>query len=510
MKTINLLTVFVLLLTMGLKAQNKLSLKIDEARIKINKEIYGHFSEHLGTCIYEGIYVGEDSDIPNINGYRTDVVEAFKELKVPVLRWPGGCFADTYHWKDGIGPKKDRPSIVNVHWGGVTEDNSFGTHEFLNFCELIGAEPYLSINVGSGTVQEAAEWVEYVTSSNESPMTELRKKNGREKPWDVKFWGIGNENWGCGGEMAPDYYANIYRNYSCFVRGNGLQKIICGPSGGDTNWTEKILAGLQDKMHLTQGVSMHYYTLPSGNWGNKGSSTDFGEEMWFKTIKNTMVIENYIADHLKIMDKYDPEGKVKLVVDEWGTWYDKLPGTKDGFLQQQNTVRDALVAGINLNIFNNHADRISMANIAQIVNVLQSVILTKGTEMVKTPTYYIFKMYNVHQDATMIPVDLECENYEYKGEKVPAITASASIKNNVVSITLSNANPNKAITIDCDLRKNFKLVSGQIISGKDITDYNDFGKKEKVNIEDFEVKKIRNGKLTIEIPAHSVVLVQLK
>jgi alpha-L-arabinofuranosidase len=510
MKTTNLFMAIALLFAINITAQNKLSLKVDKAQTKINKEIYGHFSEHLGTCIYEGIYVGEDSDIPNIKGYRTDVVEAFKELKVPVLRWPGGCFADTYHWKDGVGPKEERPSIVNVHWGGVTEDNSFGTHEFLDFCELVGIEPYLSINVGSGSVQEAAEWVEYVTSSNKSPMTDLRKKNGREKPWKVKFWGIGNENWGCGGEMAPDYYANIYRNYSCFVRGNGLQKIICGPSGGDTNWTEKILAGLQDKMHLTQGVSMHYYTLPSGDWGNKGSSTDFGEEMWFKTIHNTMHIKKFIEDHLKIMDKYDPKGKVKLIVDEWGTWYDKLPETKDGFLQQQNTVRDAVVAGINLNIFNNHADRISMANIAQIVNVLQAVILTKGAEMVKTPTYYVFKMYNVHQDATLIPIEFESEKYEYKGESIPAVTASASIKNEVVSITLSNANPNKAVEIECDLGNDFKTASGQIVTGKKITDLNDFGKEEKVNIADFKVSKPKKGKLTLQIPAHSVVLVQLK
>lgn len=248
-------------LTMNLFAQNTLRLKTDSTGVKINKEIYGHFSEHLGTCIYEGIYVGEGSEIPNINGFRTDVVAAFKKLRVPVLRWPGGCFADTYHWKDGIGPKEDRPSIVNVFWGGVTEDNSFGTHEFLNFCELIGTEPYLSINVGTGSVQEAVEWVEYVNSNNKSPMTDLRKKNGREKPWNVKVWGIGNENWGCGGDMAPDYYANIFRNYSSYIRGDNFQKVICGPSGDDTKWTETILSGLGNKKHLAQGLSLHYYTL---------------------------------------------------------------------------------------------------------------------------------------------------------------------------------------------------------------------------------------------------------
>ncbi|MFA9390302.1 MAG: alpha-N-arabinofuranosidase [Prolixibacteraceae bacterium] len=512
MKT-TIFSTFVILMTFfQLNAQNTLTLQVDQAKTIINKNIYGQFSEHLGTCIYEGIYVGEDSDIPNIHGYRTDVVEAFKELKVPVLRWPGGCFADTYHWKDGIGPKEDRPSIVNVFWGGVTEDNSFGTHEFLDFCELTGIQPYLSINVGSGTVREAAEWVEYVTSSNESPMTDLRKKNGREDPWDVKFWGIGNETWGCGGDMTPEYYANIYRHYAGYVRGDGFQKIICGPSSDDTHWTEKIMEGMKGKMHMTQGMSMHHYTLPTGSWsGSKGSSTDFGEEMWFKTIKSTLVIEKYINDHLAVMDKYDPRGRVKLIVDEWGTWYDKLEGTKDGFLQQQNTVRDAVVAGVNLNIFNNHADRISMANIAQVVNVLQAMILTKGPLMVKTPTYYVFKMYNVHQDATLIPSVLTTEDYEFNGEKIPALTSSASIKDGVVSITFSNANPNKSELVECNLGdQQYKTISGKIVNGDKITAYNDFGQPEKVGIADFKVEKPKKGSLKVEIPAHSVVLIQLQ
>ena len=496
-------------LVTSLFAQNRIELQPQDTAVKINKEIYGHFSEHLGTCIYEGIYVGETSNIPNINGFRKDVVEAFKELKVPVLRWPGGCFADTYHWKDGIGPKEERPSIVNVFWGGVTEDNSFGTHEFLNFCELIGTEPYLSINVGTGTVKEAVEWVEYVSSNNKSPMTDLRKKNGREQPWKVKYWGIGNENWGCGGDMAADYYANIFRNYSSYIRGDGFQKVICGPAGDDTDWTATILEGLKGKNHLAQGVSLHYYTLPTGNWDSKGSSTDFNEDMWFATLYNTMKIEKYIEQHLAIMDKYDPEGKLKLIVDEWGTWYDKLPGTKDGFLQQQNTLRDALVAGINLNIFNNRADRISMANIAQIVNVLQAVILTDGEKMVRTPTYYIFKMYNVHQEATLIPLEIESERYEFNGQSIPALTASASESDGLTSITITNANPNKAIKLDLHLGKNHKSTTGKIITGKAINDYNDFEKKEKIGIDDFELGRINDGVLQIEVPAHAVLLVQL-
>jgi len=491
--------------------QNTLTLETKNAKAKINKEIYGHFSEHLGTCIYGGIYVGKDSDIPNINGYRTDVVNALIEMKVPVLRWPGGCFADTYHWKDGIGPKENRPSIVNTHWGGVTEDNSFGTHEFLNFCELIGTEPYLSINVGSGTVQEAAEWVEYCTSSNESPMTDLRKKNGREKPWNVKFWGIGNETWGCGGNMTPEYYANLYRQFATYVNCKDAYRIICGPSSNDTDWTDKIMDVTKNKQGLVQCVSMHHYTLPTNNWSKKGSSTDFGEAMYFKTLKNTVFIESIIKNHLQVMDKYDPQHRIALAVDEWGTWYDQLPGTHPGFLQQQNTIRDAIVAGINLNIFNNHANRIAMANIAQIVNVLQAVILTNGAQMVLTPTYYVFKMYNVHQDATLIPVDLNCTDYNFNGEKLPAISASASTKNGVTSITLCNLNPNKSEKLEIDLPgTDFSSANGQIITSKKINDYNNFGEKEKVNIKSFAVKKPKNEILNVDLPAKSVVLIQLK
>lgn len=512
MKTKLTIVIFALFCSFHLMGQNTLDLNVGQASFTIKPELYGHFSEHLGTCIYGGIYVGENSKIPNIKGYRTDVVNALKAMKIPVLRWPGGCFADTYHWKDGIGPKEKRPSIVNVHWGGVTEDNSFGTHEFLDFCELIGTEPYLSINVGSGSVKEATEWVEYVTSSNESPMTELRKLNGREDPWNVKFWGIGNETWGCGGDMRPEYYADIFRNYSCYVRGNDMMKIAVGPSGDDYNWTEKMMENLQYKKHLVQGLSLHYYTLPTGDWGAKGSSTIFGEEQWFQTLRRTLFIEEYINKHLAIMDKYDVEKRIGLAVDEWGTWYDPLPGSNPGFLQQQNTLRDALVAGVNLNIFNNHADRLVMANIAQVINVLQSVILTKDDKMVLTPTYYVFKMYNVHQGAILVPSTLKCEEYEFKGEKIPAVSASSSIKDGVLSITLCNLNPNKTEIVDCNLlgETNYKTINGKIINAQNINDFNDFGQAEKVYLKDFTIAKPKNGKITVELPAHSVVLVQLQ
>ena len=505
------ITLVVSILFAGLMSfgQSKINLHVDQAKEKINKEIYGHFAEHLGRCIYGGIYVGEESDIPNVRGFREDVVGALIDMKIPLLRWPGGCFADTYHWKDGIGPRHKRPSIVNVHWGGVTEDNSFGTHEFLDFCDVIGAVPYINLNVGSGTVQEASEWVEYVTSANESPMTKLRKQNGREKPWNVKYWGIGNENWGCGGHMTPEYYADLYNRFASYCRGD-LYRIAGGPNVDDYNWMDVLMRKTTRHRHLVQGVSLHNYTFTTG-WTDKGSATEFDEKGWISVLNNTLKMENLVERHSTIMDKYDPEKKIGMIVDEWGNWFNVEPGTNPGFLYQQNTLRDALVAGINLNIFNNHADRVKMTNIAQAVNVLQSVILTQKDQMVLTPTYYIFKMYSVHQDATLIPVNLETGKYEFDGKSVPAVNASASIKDGVVSITLCNLNPNNEEKVEIDLTGQ-KITSsiGQIVTSASMNDYNDFGIAEKVTLKSFDVKKPKNGKLSIELPAKSVVLVQLK
>ncbi len=509
MKTTLLSILLVAFLSLQAQEKNNLFLHSDKSTVKINKEIYGQFAEHLGHCIYGGIFVGDTSSIPNIEGYRKDVVDALKEIKIPVLRWPGGCFADTYHWKDGIGPRKDRPSIVNVFWGGVTEDNSFGTHEFLNLCEILGAEPYISLNVGSGTVQEAMEWVEYMTSSNISPMTELRKKNGREDPWNVKFFGIGNESWGCGGDMTPEYYANLFRRYASYAKGAEF-KIACGANSGDYNWTEQVMKTTRDKQRLMQGLSLHYYTLPY-NWSKKGSATDFVEKEWFTTLKKTEHMQDLIDGHSEIMRKYDPDNKVGLIVDEWGTWYDVEPGTNPGFLFQQNTLRDALVAGINLNIFNNNAKTVKMANIAQVVNVLQAMILTQGSEMVLTPTYWVFDMYKVHQDAMQIPVDLVCENYKYDGEEIPAISASASVKDGVVSITLCNLNPNKEESLKINLGdQSYSSVSGKIITSDKMNDFNDFGKTPKVIMKDWDVSKPKKGNLSLTLPSKSVVLIQLK
>ncbi len=481
----------------------------------INPEIQGHFSEHLGRCIYEGLYVGEgNKEIPNINGMRTDVVEALKEMQIPVLRWPGGCFADEYHWKDGIGPKEKRKKMINTHWGGVVEDNSFGTHEFMELCRQLGCKTYINGNVGSGTVQEMSEWVEYMTFEGVSPMADLRKENGHEDAWNVDFFGVGNENWGCGGNMTPEYYGNLYRRYQTYVRNyrNDRQifKIACGANVDDYNWTEGVMSTCfkaPDFLHgFMDGISLHYYTHPGG-WEHKGSATEFDEKMWYQTLKKTLYMEDLINHHTAIMDKYDKAHKVGLIVDEWGTWFDVEPGTNPGFLYQQNTIRDALVAGINLNIFNKHCDRVRMANIAQLVNVLQSVILTDGPRMVKTPTYHVFKMYKYHQDAELLDSFVESEEVGLEKENmVPNLTESVSLgKDGKIHITMTNLSVDEAFDIEGEIADTIiASVRGEIVGGE-IHSHNTFDDPEKVKIEDFKGAGFDGGKIKFTIPASSVL-----
>ncbi|MDD4516707.1 alpha-N-arabinofuranosidase [Massilibacteroides sp.] len=491
--------------------ENKLILNVDQGEHVISKHIYGHFSEHLGHCIYGGFWVGEDSPIPNTRGIRNDVVKALKDISIPNLRWPGGCFADEYHWMDGIGPRSERPKMVNTHWGGVVEDNSFGTHEFLDLCEQLGCEPYICGNVGSGTVEEMSKWVEYITFDGESPMANLRKKNGREKPWKVKFWGVGNENWGCGGNMNADFYADQYLRYATYCRNygdNNLYKISGGPSVDDYNWTETLMKKVGGRMN---GVSLHYYTVPN-TWNEKGSATQFDDKEYFATIQKAFHMEELVSKHSTIMDKYDPQKRIALIPDEWGTWYDVEPGTNPGFLYQQNTMRDALVAGVTLNIFNNHCDRVKMSNIAQAINVLQAVILTKDDKIVLTPTYWVYYLYKVHQEATMIPFKLNSNKYNYQGLDVDAVSASASLDSNgKVHVTLVNVDPTKEQSIDGMLNGvNFKKISGKILSSAKINDHNTFDNPNTVTVKDFNNAKLTNGKLAVKLPASSVVMLEIE
>ncbi len=488
--------------------QNYVVLDVQNAKTQISKDIYGHFAEHLGRCIYDGIWVGENSSIPNTNGYRNDIIKALKEINIPVLRWPGGCFADTYHWRDGIGPRDSRVSIINVNWGGNTENNNFGTHEFLDLCELLGCDAYISGNIGSGTVQEMAEWAEYMTSSADSPMTKLRKQNGRENPWKVKYFGLGNEAWGCGGNMTPEYYSNLCRQYATYLNyaNPSIQKIASGASDSDLNWTEVITKNVGTRVN---GVSLHYYTLP-GNWTNKGSATHFDELEWFTTLKKTLLIDSLITNHVKVMDNYDSKKVLNLMVDEWGTWYDEEPGNNRGVLYQQNTLRDAMVAAVNLNIFNNHADRVKMTNIAQLVNVLQSLLLTNENKMVLTPTYYVFKMYKVHQNAILIPLKIKSLNYTFQNEAIPAINVSASKDSTgKINITLVNVDPNKENSVSIEMGRSVKSsISGEIITAKSIYSFNDFSSMEAVKIQKFTQFKYNDNRLIVSLPPKSIVKIE--
>lgn len=488
---------------------SKITIHADQGKNVINKEIYGQFAEHLGTCIYGGIWVGENSTIPNIQGYRTDVFNALKELEVPVLRWPGGCFADEYHWMDGIGPREKRPKMVNNNWGGVIEDNSFGTNEFFNLCEMLGSEPYLSGNVGSGSVEELAKWVEYITSAGDSPMARLRRQNGRENPWKLKYLGVGNESWGCGGSMTPDYYANLYRRYSTYCReydGNKLFKIASGASDYDYNWTETLM---KDAGSLMQGLSLHYYTVKGWN-GSKGSATKFDKADYLWTMVKCLEIEDVVKKHIAIMDRYDPKNKVGLMVDEWGTWWDQEPGSNSA-LYQQNSLRDAFVAALSLNIFNKYSERIKMANIAQIVNVLQAMILTDGPKMVLTPTYHVFNMYKVHMGANYLPLEIQCDSLISNNKKFAAVSASASKDaQGKIHITLANIDPDKEQKIEIDLG-NVKIakISGTILTAKTIDSYNTFENPNVVTPAVFkDAKVIKNG-LSIIVPSKAIISLTL-
>lgn len=450
----------------------KIRIEKEKSSGTISRYIYGHFAEHLGHCIYGGIFVGEDSPIPNVKGIRTDVVEAMKAIHLPVLRWPGGCFADEYHWRDGIGPREKRRNMVNTNWGGVTEDNSFGTHEFMELCRQVGCEPYITGNVGSGTAQEMSEWVEYLNSDGDSTVVRERRENGRQDSWGVRFWGVGNESWGCGGIMRPEYYADVYRRYQNFCRQYGdhkLYKIACGPSDVDTNWTEILM---KNAAFCMDGLSLHNYTIPGG-WEHKNRATVFTAEDYWETLAIAADMERKVKMHAEIMDKYDPDKRIGLIVDEWGNWFEVEPGTNPGFLYQQNTMRDAMVAAIHLDLFNRHCDRVFMANIAQTVNVLQAIILTKEEKMVLTPTYYVFDLYKHHMDAKELGCAIEADDLGTEKYKIPGITASASEKDGIITLTLSNLDPDKGEDVRVELEGKTAEVNGRILQGK-MDAYNDF------------------------------------
>jgi alpha-L-arabinofuranosidase len=502
---------------------SKLIINADLGTQLISRHLYGHFAEHLGRCIYDGLWVGEESPIPNTRGWRNDLIDALKAIGIPNLRWPGGCFADTYHWKDGIGPKRDRPGIVNVHWGGVTETNQVGTHEFLDLCEILNADAYVAGNVGSGTVREMAEWLEYMTMPGDSPMSRLRRQNGRDKPWSISFFGIGNENWGCGGDMRPQYYADLYRHYATYCRhytpGRKLYKVACGLND---EWTDLLMR--EAGSHF-DGLSVHYYTWP-GSWGALGSATQFDVDDWKLTLQKAANIEPFIRSTAAIMDRYDPARRVGIVMDEWGAWYESEPGSTPGFLYQQNTLRDALVAGVSLNIFNNHADRVRVANLAQVVNVLQAVALTEGEKLVLTPTYHVFEMYRPHHDATLLPTTLTSDEYvpartlggnpgapglSTSMQPLPQVSVSASkAASGHILLTLCNLHHEEDDEIECVIRGATPTkADARLLTGRTINALNRFDHAAEVAPVAFDGVVVADGGCSIRLPARSVLAVRL-
>ncbi len=475
-----------------------------------DRRVFTQFAEHLGNGIYGGLWVGNDRKIPNTRGFRNDVVGALKGLGVPVIRWPGGCFADEYHWREGIGAKAKRPVKINTHWGGVTEPNTVGTHEFMDLAEQVGADAYISGNVGNGSPQEMAEWVEYMTSPA-GTLADERAKNGRKEPWKLPLFGIGNELWGCGGNMRAPYAADVTRRYATFIKapaGTRILKVASGANADDYEWTETMI---RDAAGQIDALSLHYYTVPGG-WAPRASPSQFDEAGWAETLAETWRMDDIITKHSKIMDKYDPNKRIWLAIDEWGTWYGQDEGTHPGFLRQQNSLRDALVAAINLNIFAKHADRVKLTAIAQMVNVLQAMILTEGPKMVLTPTYHVFKMYKPYMDATVLPIELKTPWYNKDKWVVPTVSASAvRDKAGQVHVGMANSDPNRSITVSTTLTGvTASGVTGTIVTAPTMTAINTFDQPNNVVPTAFTGAQLGGGTLTVTLPPKSVVMLDLR
>lgn len=524
LSTILVLTIALAVPSTG-SSQTSLDLVVqaDQGEHTISRHIYGHFAEHLGRDIYDGFWTRAGTGAWHL---REDIIQALRRIRIPNLRWPGGCFADYYHWEDGIGPREDRPTMVNTVWGGVTEDNSFGTHEFMELVRRLETEPFVVGNVGSGTVKEMADWWEYLNHPGGSTLADLRAANGDPDPFNVRFIGVGNESWGCGGSMTPEYYADVYKRFATFLRSFDdvrAFRVATGPNAADYEWTESVM---REAGRMINGLDLHYYTRvrrPRGGGPGRPpsdpsqprlsrSATDFGEEEWFVAMQAAQRIDELIRGHSEIMDRYDPQKRTWLIVGEWGMWHSVEPGTNPGFLYQQNTLRDAVVAGLHLNVFNNHADRVRMANIAQTVNVLQAMILTRDEEMILTPTYHVFDLYKVHQDALMLPITLEAGSYGFNGDSVAAVSASASRDGEGnIHISLVNMDPNRTRTIVTRIAGQAAAsVSGQVLTADAMNAHNTFEAPNTVRPTPFDGVRLSGGELTVELPPMSVVMLEVR
>ena len=487
---------------------------------RISRDIFGQFAEHLGSGVYGGIWVGPESTIPNVRGIRSDVVQALRAIRVPNVRWPGGCFGDNYHWRNGIGPRSQRPATLNPDWGGVIEPNSFGTDEYFDFLGQIGADAFISENIGSGTVEEAADWLEYMTSDKPTTLARQRAANGHLAPYKIKYLGLGNESWGCGGAMSADHYVEEMKRFAHFTRNynpaqNGdqsMKRIAVGWDSGTSDYTDAVMRAWKDKVWSwdIEGVSLHGYTIPN-SWEKKGPSLGFGEDEYAKAIKATLQMKDWIARQSAIMDKYDPDKKVGLYVDEWGIWTDPDPGTNPGFLKQQNTLRDAVIAALNLNLFMRNADRVRGANIAQMINVLQAMILTDGPKMVLTPTYYVYRMYAPFQDSTFVPVNYDPGTYAYRDIRLPKMdVVAARDASGRLWLALVNVDPDRPARLDASIEGvRPRAASGELLTASAVDSHNSFDRPPEVAPRPF-AGRVSGGELVFELPPKSIAVVHVQ
>jgi alpha-N-arabinofuranosidase len=493
----------------------RISIETGTPGARISRHIFGQFAEHLGRGIYEGIWVGPESSIPNTRGIRNDVVAALKAIKVPNVRWPGGCFADEYHWRNGIGPREKRPATLNPNWGGVIEPNTFGTHEFMDFVQQIGADAYLSINVGSGTAAEAADWMEYLTTPQPSALAKERAANGHPEPYAIPMLGIGNESWGCGGSMTPDYYVDQLKVYARYARNYNtrqkMQRIAVGPDGANTGYTKAVMEAWKNKVWSwdIEGISLHFYTVV--NWPPAYKATGFGETEYAAMINDTRRMETLLRTHSAIMDQYDPQKKIALIVDEWGAWLAKTPGSPEGFLEQQNSQRDALIAALNINTFARHADRVRGANIAQMVNVLQAMIFTNKEKMLLTPTYHVFRLYLPFHDATLLPATVSGGEYRHGELALPRIDAiAARDAQGKTWLAVANLDPGRAAQVTLAAPGSpFKRARGETLSAPRVDSVNTFEAPGTVAPKPFAALA-SGGQLKLTLAPASVTVVALE
>jgi alpha-L-arabinofuranosidase len=504
-----------------------LTLVVNEPMGKLNRNLLGHFTEHLGACIYDGMWVGTDSSIPNVNGVRKDTAEALKRIQAPVIRWPGGCFADTYHWRDGIGPRDKRPTTWNIFWGRE-ESNAFGTDEFMEFCRLAGASPYLCFNVGSGTVKEDIEWFQYCNGKDPITVVNERATNGHSDPYNVKYWSVGNETWGCGGNFLPEDYANRYAEITTYIsrlaQGQNVEFVAVGLGTGD--WNRKFFETLAARARpFSPRRISNVHQLSIHHYFRDGAAVDFSDKDYYDLLGSVGVLEGILRRTIGVIDEFtQPEGQtIGIALDEWGVWH-PIPSTGDRALFQPNTLRDALLAAVTLNSLNGFGTRISMANIAQTFNVLQSLAFTRGAQMVLTPTFYVFDLFQPHMDATGLKTVLDSPTYEIESNQPAAIgfggqqnrpkiardyvsvSASLDISRKKLCLTLVNQHLIDSMDVEIELVAGAAASGGKLreLTSANVRDQNTFEQPDVVKSPSEKSVSLRGRTFTQTVPAHSL------